>query len=54
MKFENVPEQSKLVNRITAFVYISSEINRIFFRGGNGISEGLLQSHLFMLSFEYV
>ena len=31
VKFENVPGQSKLVNRITAFVYISSEINRIFF-----------------------
>ena len=41
-EIRNVPGQSKLVNRITAFVYISSEINRIFFRGGNGISEVLL------------
>ena len=31
MKFENVLGQSKLVNRITAFVYTYSEINRIFF-----------------------
>lgn len=41
VKFENVPGQSKLVNRITAFVYIYSEINRIFFTGGSGILEVL-------------